>query len=209
MSLDPNVVPKLVPPPANFPSLGVSAFDGWNGPFWAAINDAFVDAAGETGGTLMESIARSNTQSNIPIIAANKPGTFLIGNEFWYTPSTLKLTDASGREYSIPAGAMLVREVQGESAYVPPVTPAVVLKAVFGMYYGTPKFSDGVKRKAWAAFNGTTYQPGDTFFDGGPSANVENPTGVLPTADLYEVVQFGMGQVIVEIGTTAVLPVTG
>ena len=209
MSLDPTVVPKLVPPPTDFSSRGVETFESWNGPFWATINDAFVDAAGETGGTLMESIARSNTQANIPIIGANRPDTFLIGNEYWYTPSTLDLTDANGRKYSIPAGAMLVREVQGVSAYVPPVTPPVELKAVFGMYYGTPKFSDGVKRKAWTAFKGTTYQPGDTFFDGGSGALVENPTGVLPAADLYEVVQFGMGQVIVEIGTTAVLPVTG
>ena len=81
------------------------------------------------------------------------------------------------------------------------------LKVVFGLYYGKPTFSDGIARNMWSGFNGTTRQPGiATFLDGGPSASVENPSGFLPPLDVYQVLQGGF---IVEIGQTAVLPVTG
>ena len=197
-----DVTPQLVSPaPSTIPSDFVF---GGSPPLWRP--SPTYDFL--TNRVIADGKCMSGVNSELPQVA----GVLCWTLQYFYSVADPGVTGDAAKMDSAgnPVGSLYERiEQDGPPTYVPPVTPAVVLKAVFGMYYGTPKFSDGLKRKAWSAFNGTTYQPGDTFFDGGPSASVENPTGVLPAADLYEVVQFGMGQVIVEIGTTAVLPVTG
>jgi len=213
MSLSPTVVPKRVAAPSPFSG---ASFEGWNGPSWSNINPAFVDppqadGTGGSGGTLIQSVANSDSQSNAQRIKENVPGTFLIGVEYWYTPSDLEFTDVVGNKLTIPAGAMLAREVQGESAYTPPAPPVVILKAVFGMERRAYAYSDGVTRRSWAAFNGTTYKTPQVF-QSTPANSEFQPgvTGPLPGTFCQVINEYmGPSGVIVELGDTAELPADG
>jgi len=206
MEIDTTVVPVLVDAPANFTTLGVAAFVGWNGPFWADTNLAFVDFKGKTGGTALEGIARSNTEANIKLVSDNVPGTFLIGNEYWYIPSTLDVTDANGRKFSFPAGAMLVRETQGASAYTPPApTPAVVMKIVLGQKRPLSMYVDEdgnmLELQSCTAFNGTTIPKGKLVQVTSTNISAINPGTPMPSVgDYVEMVQVPMGQAIVFMG---------
>jgi hypothetical protein len=199
MSLSPTVTPQRVDPPPNF---SAASFAGWNGPCWSLNNPAFVDppqpdGTGGSGGTLMESIALSDTGSNKKTIAANEPNTFLIGDEYWYTPADLNSQDSAGNKFVVPAGALLCRETQGPSAYVPPAPPVVTPVLQFGLFYGACPWTvnlNGVSTTlmlpTWDAGALTTLEAGQLKPDGGPGAKVVTPGEVIPV-DVYTVRMLG------------------
>jgi hypothetical protein len=213
---DPVVTPIQAKPPVPFSVDNLGGFVPAAAPM-GGVSAGFVtvstnvDGSTAVGGSALGSLAIAITDENEALIREAAPGSLLYTLQVFAAPTTLATPmTPNGNSISWPVGTLFVLQQRNGASAVPVVAPLpAALVAVFGQYYGKVTFSDGVKRNAWSAFNGTTYNAGDTFFDGGPQALLENPSGVAPAADLYQIVNKFMGQLIVEIGTTAALPVTG
>jgi hypothetical protein len=182
---------------------------GWSGPEWSDQNPRYINTApaGEQpdGGTVLQGIVGTDPLhgewfTNTRILAANLANTFLEAFKYGYTAAAETFTDEIGNKDVVPAGALMVLQVQGTSAYVPPAPPVVVPILQFGEFYGlcpwTVTNPDGTTSTqmlpTWSKGAATTLQAGKSKPDGGPGANVLTPGEVIPV-DIYTVQALGYG----------------
>ena len=203
MNANPNVKMQVVDPPADYAS---GDFGGFS---LACANTAVPSQLGPdydiTAG-VQASIEQCLTGVN-QVYLINAGSTAPI----WTLKGYKSQADLVQGNVTIPAGSLFTLEKQDGPPATTPDAPVVVIKAVFGMVRPTYTYSDGVARRSWTAFNGTTFKAGQVF-EATPDNTQTQPGVTPPTYGVaYEIINGYMapGGVIVEIGDTAVLPVNG